>query len=158
MKLSYNQKARIVKYVLPVIVIVPFAFAGYNATHQTHAQSIISGKIGITTDKQTYHTGQMVNVTLSNATNVDLYVTNDCPSEPLIVDKQIDGKWTRIHDVTASTKCQGEPASYKIPSNASIKTDYRYWPGLFAQPGEYRITFKDKDFDASAYAVFTVEK
>ncbi len=156
MKFTYNQKAGIVKYVLPLIVIVPFAIMGYKATHQSHAQNLISGSIAITTDKKLYHIGQDVTVTLSNATNVNLYVSNNCPREPLAVEVLNNGQWQQIHETTSISKCSGEPRVYMVPSNTSIKTDYLYWPELFSHPGKYRIIFIDKDFHASTYAEFSV--
>jgi hypothetical protein len=156
MKLSYAKKAKIAKYLMPLLIVVPCVLLGYNATHNIFAATPPATGIGIIIDQTQYTVGQDVTVTLSNATPNSVFVLNNCPGEPLTVYKLENNNWVQIHASTDASKCAGEPHDYQIPANSSIKTDYRYWPGLFAQPGHYRVVANVEDFTQWPSADFTV--
>src|SRR5665213_417620 len=139
MKLSYATKANIVRYLSPLVVITVCVFLGYNATRNILAAPVPASGIGVSVGQPQYKVGQDVTVTLSNATPNNVYVTNNCPNEPLAVYKLENNSWVAINAATNISKCADEPRNYEIPADRSIKTDYRYWPGLFAQAGHYRI-------------------
>lgn len=158
MTLSYATKAKITKYVLPIVVIVPFVFLGYNATHNIFADSPAAIGISVNTSQNQYKVGQTIEITLSNATSANVYVTNNCPNEPLKVYRLENNQWMNIHSTADSSKCDGEPRDYMIPANRSIKADYHYWPDLFAQPGRYRIVANLESFSDWPSTEFSVIK
>ncbi|HEY5152808.1 MAG TPA: immunoglobulin-like domain-containing protein [Candidatus Saccharimonadales bacterium] len=139
MKLSYSAKARLAKYLIPLIVVVPCVLVGYRATQTILAAPPAAEGIGISTDQAQYKVGQDVTVTLSNATAHNVFVSNNCPGAPLAVYRLENNTWVSVHAAANASKCAGEPLDYEIPADRSIKTDYRYWPSVFSQPGHYRI-------------------
>jgi len=156
MTLSYATKARIARYLIPLVVIVPCALLGYKATHNILAAPPAAVGISVAVDQPQYKVGQDVIVTLSNATSVNVYVNNNCPGESLNVYRFENNSWIQIHATADSSKCNGEPHNYQIPANSSVKTDYRFWPTLFANPGRYRIVANVEGFSQWPYADFTV--
>lgn len=141
MRLTYSAKARITKYTLPLLVIIPFALGGYKATRSLFAApvAIPSNYLSVGVEQPEYQVGQVVTATITNDSSIDLYVNNNCPGEPLAVYRREGKKWVRVHATASVAHCQGQPSDYKIPANTTISVDYRYWPQLFAQPGRYRI-------------------
>jgi hypothetical protein len=156
MTFSYTTKARIVKYTLPLLIIGICLSFGYHATRGIFAEAPAATGISITVDQPQYQVGQIVTITLSNATSTNVYVANNCPNAPLQVYKMEGTAWVPINAAAAQSKCAGEPQNYEIPADRSIKANYRYWPTLFAQPGRYRIVANIESFSAGPSADFTV--
>lgn len=158
MKLSYASKVRIVKYVQPLLIIVPCMLLGYQSAQTLlSADSRQSSGFRINTDQLAYRSGQNVSVTLSNATAGDVIIANHCPHPSLTVEKrQTNGEWTALDELTDADKCADEPSEYIVSGNTSIKTDYHYWPKLFIEPGRYRITVNSRSLPETPYTEFVV--
>jgi len=157
--MTYATKVRITKYTLPVIVVLVFGVMGYSPTRNLFAQSSsVAIGISMASDHNTYTIGQDVALTLSNASKQNVYVVNRCPSEPLMVYRQVGTTWVNIVATTNASKCIGEPHDYKIAANTSLKINYNYWPNLFDTAGTYRIIAPIESFDVGPSVTFTVQK
>jgi hypothetical protein len=137
--MTYTTKFRIINYLLPVLVVLFFAKVGISATHELFAQTPPTNLVTMSLPQTQYTVGQDVIATLSNTSNKNVFVINNCPDEPLDVSKLVNGAWTTIYQSTNVSKCAGEPSDYEIPANRSVPVDYRYWQTMFDQAGTYRI-------------------
>lgn len=158
MKLSYARKVKLISYLVPIAIIIPSAYIGYRATHYIFAANPPASGIELGVNQPSYSVGQDVIVTISNATKNNVYIVNNCPSEPLSVYRLENNNWVALNVATSTAKCVGEPVDYEIPAEHSIKTDYRYWPTLFNQPGEYRIVANIEFFSRGPSVEFNVSQ
>lgn len=96
----------------------------------------------INTSKTEYSIGQTVEATITNATDTDLIVKNDCPDEPLIVEKRNGDKWEDLTATVSEAPCPIINSPIKAQSSETFK--YTYWNEyLFSEIGRYRITLPD---------------
>lgn len=132
------------RYRLAVPYIAAFAVlagVGYQLTTSLSAETITAGSVTVSTDKVVYRLGDTVRFTIKNDTSTPVIISNNCPSEPLEVYRQVEGQWVRLRDEVAfDSKCQGEPRQFTVrPSGGTASATYCYWDNLFDQPGRYRI-------------------
>ena len=144
------------RFVLPLIVVAACVLVGYNVARSSFAAAPAATGISIGTDKSLYTVGEDVTVTLSNMTLSDVYVKNNCPYEPLSVYRLENTKWVSLSVSDSASKCAGEPSSYAIPANKSVKTGYHNWPDLFTAPGTYRIVANIESYSQGPSAEFQV--
>ena len=156
MTLTYNTKVRLVKYLLPLVVIIPCATIGYHSVGNLFAQVPSQRGFSITATQSVYHVGQIVTVTLANTSTVNEFIVNNCPHEPLAVYKFVGTHPARITATTALATCAGEPRAYELPAGSTITTDYRHWIQLFSQPGYYQIVFTPEFYTKGASTQFQV--
>lgn len=139
------------------VVIVLAGVVGYQTVHGTSAQSLPSNKVQLQMSKQSYKVGEVVRYTIVNGLTNAILVANNCPNEPLMVFRQQQGTWVRIHDTaTNSDKCLSEPRSYAIVPNAQVSSTYLFWPKLFNTPGRYQIVAPVEGYANGPSAEFEV--
>ncbi|HEV2403727.1 MAG TPA: hypothetical protein VGS08_06030 [Candidatus Saccharimonadales bacterium] len=156
MTLSYSVKVSLVRYLSPLIVILPCAIYGYHAARSLFAQAPPQSHLAIITSQAVYHSGEIVTATLANSSDVNVFVVNNCPNNPLAVYRQVQGRWVRITATAPIAICAGDPSTYEIPASSKLTTDYRHWPSLFTQPGLYRIVFTPEFYTQGASVDFRV--
>lgn len=91
----------------------------------------------VSTSKE-YEQGSLVAIKISNNTEHDATILNDCPSEPLAVQGRIKGEWQSVTHV-ADMNCE-DTADTVIPAGSEVTIDYRNWNnGLFNELGLYKV-------------------
>jgi hypothetical protein len=137
--MTYYKKVKIINYVLPLLIVIIFAKLGVQSTRSLFAQTPPSSAISMSTPQSAYLVGQDITVMLSNLSDSDAYVVNNCPGNPLSVQRRENNSWVAVQENAPISKCVNEPVDYKIPSDSSIRIDYKFWPELFVHPDTYRI-------------------
>jgi hypothetical protein len=156
MTLTYDAKVRLVKYLLPLVVIIPCALVGAHSAGILFAETPTPSGFSVTVSQPVYHVSQVVTVTLTNTSAVNEFIVNNCPHEPLAVYRLTNNRWQRITATTTLTTCVGQPSTYELPAGSNITTDYRHWPSLFSQPGDYRIVFTPEFYTHGVSTQFKV--
>lgn len=157
-KLSYAAKARLTSLTVMLLIVGGFAVLGFHYIQTMFALTPAPEGITVFTEKTAYRIGETVTVTVANATKSDVYVANNCPNAPLTVYRQNGPDWQKLDIAADKSKCIGEPQAYVIPAEHSVKVGYKYWPGLFAQPGTYRIAAIIGGYSTGPTATFTVSR
>jgi hypothetical protein len=100
-----------------------------------------SGYIDLKISKEYYELDEPVEFTVVNHFPTKIYVSNQCPKEPLHVFKWADDSWTQLHEeaVGGESKCINQPRSVEIAAEGSRTYNFNDWPNLFKDPGVYRI-------------------
>lgn len=155
--LSYAAKMRIFTTGTLLVIVGSFTLVSYHATQRLHALSPAPAGLYIYTDQASYAAGQVVGVTIANTTSKTVYLSNNCPEQPLFVYRQTAAGWIGIHAATDPGKCAGEPLEYTIPAGRSVPVDYSYWPGLFSKPGTYRLVANLESYSSGPSVTFTVK-
>jgi YidC/Oxa1 family membrane protein insertase len=113
----------------------------------------------IATSKPDFSIGQTVTVTITNATDEELVIADDCPSEPLVVEKRDGDKWIQLDATVEGAKCPIIESPLAAQSKLSFK--YAYWnEQLFSEIGRYRITlpdYKSPDEEISPFVEFNIK-
>lgn len=118
--------------------------------------SLPTGALQLHIPYKTYLVGEPITFTLINQYNSAIYITNNCPREPLAVYKQQDNHWVRIHANTSSANCLGGDRQVRVAAGGEQSGSYSNWPELFAQPGKYRVVAYVEYFNAAPYQDFEV--
>lgn len=153
---TFAPKHRVFKISYALVAVIA-GFVGYQTVHFSSAQSLPSNTVEVKMSKPSYQVGEVVRFTISNNLKGTVYITNNCPNEPLTVFRQQQGAWAQIHDTaTNSDKCLNEPRTYPVASGTQLSATYIFWPKLFSSPGHYRITVPVEGFDSGPSAEFDV--
>lgn len=121
------------------------------ASHHVDHNVLPAGKVRLTMSQQRYKMGDSVVFTVSNDFTKTVYVTNNCPTEPLAVYRW-DGKtWLRVHDRVPQSECPDQSRQVPIRAESSVSSSYDNWQHLFATPGIYRIAVPVDGYDDYPY-------
>lgn len=122
-------------------VAVMAGYVGYSTMHTSSAAPVESSQVQLLLGKYQYQVGETPRFTIINNTSQAIVVANNCPNEPLKVERLTGKGWEAIHETFANReKCAHELRSYQILPKAQVSASYIYWPKLFITPGHYRIT------------------
>lgn len=133
------------------LIAIFFIFAGRIRTY-----FMPTGAVQLSIPYKTYLVGEPITFTLTNNYNSPIYVSNGCPGEPFAVYRKEGGAWTRIHAETAAKDCLQKDRQIKVAAGATQSGSYADWPGLFTNPGQYRIVAYVEYFDVAPYQDFEV--
>jgi len=116
------------------------AFAA-NFYEKIKMDQLPSGNIELVTSKNKYNLGDEIKFTVMNHFSVSIYVTNQCPNEPLNVYRWENGEWNQIHDQAkdSEAECYDEERNVEILPENSKSYNFNDWPNLFKNPGVYRL-------------------
>ncbi len=106
---------------------------------QVRTHSLPSGQVMLSIPYSKYVVGESISFTLKNNYNSPIYVTNNCPYEPLAVYRFESGQWIRQHDTTLAGNCPNEDRQEMIGAGESVSGNFDSWYYLFKQPGKYRV-------------------
>lgn len=99
-----------------------------------------SGYIELNLDKTKYELGEQIVFTITNHFPAPVFVTNQCPREPLNVYRHENGHWKQLHATADSdAECYEEERNVAIESESSRSYNFDDWPQLFREPGVYRV-------------------
>jgi len=128
------------KLMAPYLLVAALVgVVGYQLLSYSQAEPLPASGLVLTVEKFQYKPGETVRFTLRSNLDQTVYITNNCPDQPLEVYRNENGQWQQLHSATDAAKCQGEPRSYPVAPHAEVSATYRYWPDLFTQPGHYRL-------------------
>jgi len=111
----------------------------------------IEGQVVLSTDQQRYEVGDEVVFTINNDSASKIFITNDCPQEPLIVYRWNNDMWQRIHEKAPLGSCADQARQVAIDSYDSLSGSYKNWQKLFEEPGIYRIAVVVNGYDGLAF-------
>jgi hypothetical protein len=138
--------AFVAKYHIPWVVLYAafFVGAGVFATsvYREYSEHVLpEGYIELRVSKTQYQPGEVVEFTVVNHFPTPVYVTNECPEEPLNVYRWENNAWVQLHEraLSPDSECYQEARNVLIPSEGSRTYSYKDWPHLFERPGVYRI-------------------
>jgi hypothetical protein len=102
-------------------------------------RSLPTGSIVLSTNYSTYLVGDPVAFTVTNNYNSAVYITNNCPAEPLEVYRLEGSTWVHIHDTIDQKECPTTERQVRIPARSNVTGDFSGWKKLFEKPGKYRV-------------------
>lgn len=135
-----------------VVLIAAFMIASYQVAAHVRTHSAPTGQLTLSVPYSKYVVGEEVAFSLTNSFNSTIFVSNECPSEPLMVYKQEGTKWVRIHDTVSQADCKNEARTIAVPSNGVVTGSFGKWKNLFAKPGKYRIVAYVEYYNALPYS------
>lgn len=138
------------------LFIIPMALVGYIATRGLFADPLSTAKVTLVLDKTQYHKGETVWFTLTNNGPDPVYVTNNCPYEPLRVYKQTGTEWQRRHTQSGQAVCEGKNRQVTVPPGEHATSSYKYWESLFTEPGRYKVVAELNDTNQGPSQEFEV--
>jgi YidC/Oxa1 family membrane protein insertase len=95
------------------------------------------GDFSFKTTKKEYSQNELVAISIKNNLEHNTVIENDCPEEPLIVEKKIGGKWQALTS-TADIECT--ETQIEIEPGKEVQISYNYWNhDLFGETGTYKI-------------------
>ena len=137
--------------VLSTLVLGLYKFAEHLRTH-----SVPVGQITLNIPYTRYLVGEPITFTINNNFNSPVYITNQCPREPLSVYRYDNSQWVRIHDIAAEKECPDEERLEMVPANGSVSGSFVPWHNLFSQPGKYRVVVYVAYYNTLPYQDFEV--
>lgn len=125
--------------------------------YERHSQDVLpEGNIELLVSKTKYQVGETVEFTVVNHFPTTIYVTNQCPGEPLNVYRWENKKWTQVHDTDKDGVCSDQERNVGIMPEGSRGYNFKDWPNLFKEPGVYRIAMVVQHSDDVFFQDFTV--
>ncbi|USN96065.1 MAG: hypothetical protein H6797_03230 [Candidatus Nomurabacteria bacterium] len=147
---------RIMWAIVYAVLLAGALFALYQFGSQIGTHSVPVGDVRLSIPYSKFLVGETVPFTVHNGFNSTIYVTNNCPSEPLEVFKLESGTWKRIHDTVALSDCPLEGRQIAVPANGSMSGTFKEWRHLFNKPGKYRVVAYVEYYNALPYQDFEV--
>lgn len=145
------------KWALFWVLTLVFFFAGsYILLDRIQTHAVPVGKLELRVPYSRYNLGEDIYFSLTNKYNGTIYVSNNCPSEPLMVYKLTAGKWVRIHDKAEAEECPDQDRQIALPPNAVVTDSFAKWDNLFSTPGKYRIVAFVEYYDDLPFADFEI--
>lgn len=145
-------------------VLVYLAFIGsaivyaksYISTYEK--SKLPSGHIELKLNKIEYQLGETIKFEVINHFPTDIYVLNQCPSEPLNVFKWENEEWIQLHDKVTdkNSDCYNEPRNILIKSERTRVYDFDEWTNLFTKPGVYRVAMTIQGYDDIPFQDFKI--
>lgn len=146
LKFKYILKLLVTRFHLLWVILYLLLIGGATAfgahLYEKNDQDVLpSGSIELLVSKTKYQLGEVVEFTVVNHFPTTIYVTNQCPGEPLNVYRWQDKKWIQIHDTSKDEggECSSQERDVGIMPEGSRGYNFKDWPNLFKNPGVYRI-------------------
>jgi hypothetical protein len=137
------------------LIFVVFGLIYVAADHiKTHG--VVTGNIVLSTPYSKYLLGENVSFSLTNKYNTAIYVTNQCPAEPVAVYYQESGKWVREHDTASIKDCPSENRQVSVPANSTVTVNLAPWHNLFTRVGHYRLVSVIDGYSTLPYIDFEI--
>jgi len=122
-----------------VAIISLSAFGLIKAADRIKTHTLPVGSIELSVPYSKYLVGEPITFSITNNYNGNVYVVNNCPSEPLEVYRLENGKWVRQHDQVEISKCDKNSRLVNVPAKGIVHGSFAAWKNLFSEPGKYRI-------------------
>ena len=141
-----------------VILIVGVGIFGWQLYREHDEDQFPSGAIELKVGKDKYQLNEEITFEVRNNFPTTIYVTNNCPEEPLNIFRWKDEKWIQIHDKIQSkdSECYKQPRRIAIAPNSVLEYHFKDWPNLFNKPGVYRLVMDIDHYDDLPFQDFVV--
>lgn len=138
---SFIKKIHLLWIIFYFLLIGGTVSFGSNLYEKYNEDQLPDGNIELLINKTKYQLGETVEFTVINHFPTTIYVTNQCPKEPLNVYRWQNQKWIQIHDEATSedSECYSQERNVGILPENSRSYNFKDWPNLFKEPGVYRI-------------------
>lgn len=126
------------KYLRPGLFILAFLllWSFFNSDRNSTVQDDIILELDTKTS-----IGKVVTVNIINNSNQTVTLPSNCPSNPLVVERYVNGDWTPVSAETDSNACREE--TIEIPSEENYLISYAPWNAeLFSEMGRYKISLE----------------
>jgi hypothetical protein len=117
-----------------ILIVILIIIAAHIGTH-----TVPVGKVYIATPYSKYVVGEPISYTLTNGYDAPVYITSQCPSEPIAVYQSTSSGWNRIHATATIQTCNNQPSEVTLEPGKTATTSLSPWQSLFASPGKYRL-------------------
>jgi YidC/Oxa1 family membrane protein insertase len=140
---------KILNYILIFVTVYLILGIFFNPDNENTEKAV--GDFSFNTTKKEYTLHELVSVTLKNNTQSPVSVPNDCPAEPLIVQKKVGGQWQQ-QEATSDLTC-ADPEEITIEPGEELAISYDHWNNqIFDELATYKIkaeiTFPDTEQDS----------
>lgn len=141
-----------------VALAIGIGFFVYHLYTEHKEDVLPAGYVDLKVGKQKYQPGDTVSFKVTNNFPTTIYITNNCPEEPLDVYKWDGSKWHQIHDYYNGHDgmCSDQSRRIAIKPNSTLSYSYKDWPDLFKKSGVYRIVMRVDHYEGVPYQDFTV--
>ena len=141
--------------ILSLLVVLGAAWL-FRAAANIRTHTLPVGNIALNVPYSKYLINEPITFTVKNNYNSPIYLSNECPKEPLNVYRLVGGVWVRLHDTAAVKDCPNEDRQILVPANSSVNGNFASWHNLFNQPGRYRVVAYVEYYSALPYQEFDV--
>ena len=146
-----------IKWVIFYSLLIIFTLFGlYQVAAHVRTHGLPAGSMVLSVPYTKYVVGEEITFVLKNNFNSVVFISNNCPQEPLAVYKQVSGSWVRQHDQTSEENCVDEARSIGVAPNGDVKGSFAKWKNLFSTPGKYRVVAYVEYYNSLPYADFEI--
>lgn len=143
--------SRVAWLIFWTILLGLLMYGFYQLIGHIQMRSLPVGQIQLIVPYSKYLVGEPITFTIKNNYNSSIYLSNDCPAEPLMVYRQENSAWVRINDTASISDCPTESRQIEVSANSSVNGSFAPWHNLFKQPGKYRIVAYVEYYDSLPY-------
>jgi len=134
---NINKMLKNILFFLAIFLVINFIFTSFQ-DKDDHLNE--SGSIILTSTKDNYAKTSTVTLSLSNNTEENLVIPNECPGEPLNVYRYEKNEWIQ-KTANPELDCSGK-TDLTITPNSKANIAYDNWShALFSEMGRYKIEF-----------------
>ncbi len=139
-----------------VVLLLISIFGIYLVTSRIRTHTIPNGQVELTIPYSKYLVGETISFQLKNDYNSPIYLSNNCPSEPLAVYRLDNDQWIRQHDTASIEECPNQNRQISIPANGTVNSSFAPWRNLFSKPGKYRVVAFVEYYNELPYQEFEI--
>ena len=92
--------------------------------------------------KSKFPIGKDITLQIQNNSGSTITIPNNCPKNPLMVEKYVNGEWIPAEAEIDAEKCKNDPAIEIIPEQKYTFSFKQWGWQLFGEEGRYKITLK----------------
>jgi YidC/Oxa1 family membrane protein insertase len=104
-------------------------------------QNIVKDDVVIVA-KSTFPIGKDVTLQIQNNSNSTITIPDNCPKNPLTVEKYVNGEWILAETEIDAEKCKNNPAIDIAPGKKYMFSFKQWGWQLFSEEGRYKISLK----------------
>lgn len=153
---QHPYRSRIAWIIFYAFLFIALLFGIYKLADTVRTRSLPTGDIRLKVPYSKYLVGEAVSFSITNNYNSPVYITNNCPSEPLAVYKRENNSWIRLHDTASISACADEQRQVEVPAKGVVNGSFAPWKHLFNTPGKYMIVAYVEYYNALPYQEFEV--
>ena len=142
-------------YLLVICIIGLFV---HHVLEEHGDDQLPSGHVELSVSSGQYQPGETIYFTIKNNFPTKIYITNNCPSEPLNVYRWSGTRWDQIHDTapSAESECYTQPRRVLIEAGKTVTYSFKDWPNLLSKPGVYRLVLVIDHYDQLPFVDFKI--
>lgn len=154
--LNHPHRMRVIWAIVYMAIVVLFIFGMFEAAARIRTHTLPVGQVQLKIPYSKYLVGEAISFTITNDYNSSIYVTNNCPAEPLAVYRLENGSWIRQHDQASLSDCPNQQRQISVPAKGEVSGSFAPWHNLFARTGKYRVVAYVEHYHALPYQEFEI--